>query len=124
MLFDVPKKETKTEYTKAYSLVYAFTDNKKLQDKLLEYVQFRIDSCKNKHFRFYSSSIKSFLDSIKIQMEGASDDDIWEAVNLTLSYSAFKLLVPYKNSVSNDYRIHNDTDPYSGVNHTKSMRAF
>ena len=90
MLFDMPKQNVQkksTEYTKAYEMVYLFTDNVKLQNKLLEYVQFRMNDCKDKGFRFYSSSIKSFLDTINKEMPNASDEQIWEAVNLTLSFN-------------------------------------
>ena len=93
-----PKKQN--EYQKAYSLVYGFTDNKKLQGILIEYVKFRIESCSSKGYRFYSSSIKAFLQSILDKMPDNTDDEVWEAVNLTLSYSAMRLLVPYNKSTS------------------------
>lgn len=131
MLFDVPKtnvQKKSNEYTKAYNMVYSYTNNKKLQDKLLEYVQFRVDDCKSKGFRFYSSSIKSFLDTINEKMPNSTDDEIWEAINLTLSYSAFKLLVPYKNK--NDFDVKRDIEKisefsdYDKYDHTKSERSF
>ena len=95
-LFGEPKTRKQNEYQKAYSMIYSFTNDKKLQDKLKEYVEFRIHNCAYKGYRFYSSSIKSFLDSINEQMKGATTDEIWEAVNFTLSYPSIRLLVPYK----------------------------
>lgn len=123
--FDVPKTKKQTEYTKAYSLVYDFTNDKKLQDKLLEYVNFRTTDCKAKGYRFYSSSIKSFLDSIDNQMGGSSVDEIWEAVNLTLSYSSMRLLVPYKNNKKRgfDDLIRKD-ESYDNVSHVRSDKEF
>ncbi len=132
MLFDIPKqnvpKKSSNEYTKAYNIIYSYTNNKKLQDKLLEYVKFRIDDCKNKGFKFYSSSIKAFLDTINEKMPNSSDDEIWEAVNLTLSYSAFKLLVPFNNkknfNVQRDIEKIADYNDYDKYDHTKSERSF
>lgn len=112
-LFSLPnnKKSKPNEYQKAYAMIYTFTDNKKLQDKLFEYLEFRKNNCVCKGYRFYSSCIKSFLDSINTQMKGATDDEIWEAVNLTLSYPSMHLLVPYKNN-SGGYQ-ENFTSPKS-----------
>lgn len=95
-LFGEPRTHKQNEYQKAYSMIYSFTNDKKLQDKLKEYVDFRIHNCTDKGYRFYSSSIKSFLDSINEQMSCATVDEIWEAVNFTLSYPSIRLLVPYK----------------------------
>jgi len=127
-LFSVPKKSKQNEYQKAYSMVYAFTDNEKLQMILLDYVKFRVEVCKDKGYRFYSSTIKSFLQTIVDKMSNNTDDEVWDAVNLTLSYGAMRLLIPYNNSSSSAIKnkegfttpnIEND-----GLNHNKSAREF
>ena len=116
------------EYQKAYSMIYNFTDNKKLQDKLFEYLTFRADSCKEKCFKFYSSCIKSFLDDINTKMGDATDDEVWDAINLTLSYPCMHLLVPYStNKQSNVKSIECFKSPDTktdGLDHTKSNREF
>lgn len=117
-LFSLPKtsKTKQNEYQKAYSLIYNYTDNKKLQDKLFEYLEFRKNNCVSKGFKFYSSCIKSFLDSIDTQMKGATDDEKWEAINLTLSYPSMRLLVPYKNTPTQIGYKENFTSPkHEGV---------
>lgn len=127
-LFSLPKTndvsdKKKNEYTKSYNLIYTYTQNKKLQDKLIEYIQFRMNDCKQKGYRFYSSSIKSFLDTIDKEMKNATDDEKWEAINLTLSYSSHRLLVPFSKQPINKSieGFVSEVDPT--LNHTQAKDA-
>ena len=122
------KHNNSDEYENAILLVQNYTDNLELISKLKEFVS-GIKELKGKQrYKFYSSTIKNYLDELT-ETFGSDENEKIESVKLSIRYNyTTKVMKPYSNK--KDFSVHNDIerigsyDDYENYNHTKSERSF
>ena len=126
-VLDKPKKKTNVSvYDECLEMINDYTNNIALVKTLTKFVSGKKEICSKNRYKFYSSTIKNYLDELSDTF-GDDDDKKVEAVKLSIRYNyTTKVMIPNSpktyNTVKNIENI--SENDYEKFDHVKSERSF